>query len=113
MTCVPTGHFPPPTTPEELGARILTQERYDKFGESEEVEMEVESEDEEDDEREERDDGRPTQPDQDTQLQDMDEVSRHRPVSVYTHNSRMSLTAYSSLTELLIEHECNITIIRK
>lgn len=75
MMCIPTGHFPPPTTPEELGARILIQERYDKFGESEEVEMEVESEDD-DDEREDRNDGHPTQPDQDTQLQDMDEVRR-------------------------------------
>ncbi|KAJ8379484.1 hypothetical protein SKAU_G00002620 [Synaphobranchus kaupii] len=68
------GHFPPPTTPEELGARILIQERYEKFGESEEVEMEVESEDEDDD-REDRDEGHPAQPDQDTQLQDMDEGS--------------------------------------
>ncbi|KAG9270543.1 splicing factor 3A subunit 1 [Astyanax mexicanus] len=68
------GNFPPPTTPEELGARILIQERYEKYGESEEVEMEVESEDE-DDERENRDDGRAAQPDQDTQLQDMDEGS--------------------------------------
>ncbi|KAJ3603644.1 hypothetical protein NHX12_028389 [Muraenolepis orangiensis] len=68
------GHFPPPTTPEELGARILIQERYDKFGESEEVEMEVESEDD-DDEREDRNNGRPSQPDQDTQVQDMDEGS--------------------------------------
>ncbi|KAG7480632.1 hypothetical protein MATL_G00058290 [Megalops atlanticus] len=68
------GHFPPPTTPEELGARILIQERYEKFGESEEVEMEVESEDEED-EGEDRDEGHPAQPDQDTQLQDMDEGS--------------------------------------
>ena len=84
MTCIPTGHFPPPTTPEEMGARILTQERYDNFGESQEVEMEVESEDEEDDEREERDDGRPTQPDQDTQLQDMDEVSRQTCFSIHT-----------------------------
>lgn len=67
------GHFPPPTTPEELGARILMQERYEKFGESEEVEMEVES----DDEIEESDDkaeDTPTQLDQDTQVQDMDEV---------------------------------------
>lgn len=39
--------------------------------------MEVESEDEDDVEQEDRDDGRPTQPDQDTQLQDMDEVSKH------------------------------------
>ncbi|XP_018524612.1 splicing factor 3A subunit 1 isoform X2 [Lates calcarifer] len=68
------GHFPPPTTPEELGARILIQERYEKYGESEEVEMEVESEDEEDD-REGRDEGHPSQPDQDTQVQDMDEGS--------------------------------------
>lgn len=68
------GHFPPPTTPEELGARILIQERYEKYGESEEVEMEVESEDE-DDRRDDRRDGQPSQPDQDTQLQDMDEGS--------------------------------------
>ncbi|MGH0139740.1 UNVERIFIED_CONTAM: hypothetical protein FKN15_028633 [Acipenser sinensis] len=68
------GHFPPPTTPEELGARILIQERYEKFGESEEVEMEVESEDE-DDEPEERREPPPTHLDQDTQLQDMDEGS--------------------------------------
>ncbi|RVE68504.1 hypothetical protein OJAV_G00092180 [Oryzias javanicus] len=68
------GHFPPPTNPEELGARILIQERYEKYGESEEVEMEVESEDEED-EREKRAEGHPSQPDQDTQLQDMDEGS--------------------------------------
>lgn len=72
MNSVP-GNFPPPTTPEELGARILIQERYEKYGESEEVEMEVESEDEED-ERENRDEGHSAQPDQDTQLQDMDEV---------------------------------------
>uniref|UniRef100_A0A8D2ZSS4 Splicing factor 3A subunit 1 n=1 Tax=Scophthalmus maximus TaxID=52904 RepID=A0A8D2ZSS4_SCOMX len=68
------GHFPPPTTPEELGARILIQERYEKYGESEEVEMEVESEDE-DDERDNRNNGQPSQPDQDTQVQDMDEGS--------------------------------------
>ncbi|CAL8294910.1 splicing factor 3A subunit 1 [Gadus morhua] len=68
------GHFPPPTTPEELGARILIQERYDKFGESEEVEMEVESDDDEDG-REDRNNGQPAQPDQDTQVQDMDEGS--------------------------------------
>ncbi|KAM9743970.1 splicing factor 3A subunit 1 isoform 2-T4 [Menidia menidia] len=68
------GHFPPPTTPEELGARILIQERYEKYGESEEVEMEVESEDE-DDERGNRAEGHSSQPDQDTQVQDMDEGS--------------------------------------
>uniref|UniRef100_A0A8C5PGN1 Splicing factor 3A subunit 1 n=1 Tax=Leptobrachium leishanense TaxID=445787 RepID=A0A8C5PGN1_9ANUR len=68
------GNFPPPTTPEELGARILIQERYEKFGESEEVEMEVESDDEE-----EMKDGKAeessSQMDQDTQVQDMDEGS--------------------------------------
>ncbi|XP_028853017.1 splicing factor 3A subunit 1 [Denticeps clupeoides] len=68
------GNFPPPTNPEELGARILIQERYEKYGESEEVEMEVESEDE--DEGGGRHEGRHEgQPDQDTQLQDMDEGS--------------------------------------
>lgn len=67
------GHFPPPTTTEELGARILIQERYEKYGESEEVEMEVESEDE-DDRRDTRNESHASQPDQDTQLQDMDEV---------------------------------------
>uniref|UniRef100_A0A8C6Y819 Splicing factor 3A subunit 1 n=1 Tax=Naja naja TaxID=35670 RepID=A0A8C6Y819_NAJNA len=67
------GNFPPPTTPEELGARILIQERYEKFGESEEVEMEVESDDEDD--KQEKADEAPSQLDQDTQVQDMDEGS--------------------------------------
>ncbi|NWQ89830.1 SF3A1 factor, partial [Burhinus bistriatus] len=67
------GNFPPPTTPEELGARILIQERYEKFGESEEVEMEVESDEE--DEKQEKTDEAPAQLDQDTQVQDMDEGS--------------------------------------
>lgn len=66
------GNFPPPTTPEELGARILIQERYEKFGESEEVEMEVESDEE--DEKQEKAEEPPSQLDQDTQVQDMDEV---------------------------------------
>ncbi|KAI2597261.1 SF3A1 isoform 3, partial [Pan troglodytes] len=55
------------------GARILIQERYEKFGESEEVEMEVES-DEEDDKQEKAEEP-PSQLDQDTQVQDMDEGS--------------------------------------
>ncbi|KAF3820818.1 hypothetical protein GH733_005363 [Mirounga leonina] len=67
------GNFPPPTTPEELGARILIQERYEKFGESEEVEMEVESDEE--DEKQEKAEEPPSQLDQDTQVQDMDEGS--------------------------------------
>jgi len=66
------GNFLPPTTPEELGARILIQERYEKFGESEEVEMEVESDEE--DEKQEKAEEPPSQLDQDTQVQDMDEV---------------------------------------
>ncbi|KAL7986713.1 hypothetical protein Chor_012996 [Crotalus horridus] len=67
------GNFPPPTTPEELGARILIQERYEKFGESEEVEMEVESDDEDD--KQQKAEEAPSQLDQDTQVQDMDEVT--------------------------------------
>lgn len=72
VLCI-VGNFPPPTTPEELGARILIQERYEKFGESEEVEMEVESDEE--DEKQEKADEPPAQLDQDTQVQDMDEVT--------------------------------------
>ena len=41
------GNFPPPTTPEEVGARILLQERYE---EGQDVEMQLESEEEDDDE---------------------------------------------------------------
>ncbi|XP_018411015.1 PREDICTED: splicing factor 3A subunit 1 isoform X2 [Nanorana parkeri] len=68
------GNFPPPTTPEELGARILIQERYEKFGESEDVEMEVES-DEEEEVKDGKGDEGTSQMDQDTQVQDMDEGS--------------------------------------
>lgn len=42
------GLFPPPTTPEEVGKRVLQQQRIEEEG-VEEVEMEVESEDEEED----------------------------------------------------------------
>ncbi|KAK7834385.1 hypothetical protein U0070_017571, partial [Myodes glareolus] len=49
------------------------QERYEKFGESEEVEMEVESDEE--DEKQEKAEEPPSQLDQDTQVQDMDEGS--------------------------------------
>lgn len=38
------GHFPPPTTPEEVGTRVLAQERYEELGDD--VEMEVESDQE-------------------------------------------------------------------
>ncbi|KZS13174.1 splicing factor 3A subunit 1 [Daphnia magna] len=41
------GNFPPPTTPEEVGARILLQERYE---EGQDVEMQLESEEEDEDE---------------------------------------------------------------
>ena len=43
------GNFPPPTTPEEVGARILLQERYE---EGQDVEMQLESEDDSDEEEE-------------------------------------------------------------
>ena len=46
------GNFPPPTTPEEVGARILLQERYE---EGQDVEMQLESDEEEDDEDEDSD----------------------------------------------------------
>ncbi|KAJ1092562.1 hypothetical protein NDU88_005672 [Pleurodeles waltl] len=76
------GNFPPPTTPEELGARILIQERYEKFGESEDVEMEVESDDEDEPKEEKKSTAASaaasestSQLDQDTQVQDMDEGS--------------------------------------
>lgn len=76
------GNFPPPTTPEELGARILIQERYEKFGESEEVEMEVESDD--DDEVKDGKNEESSQMDQDTQVQDMDEVRFYFVCIAYT-----------------------------
>lgn len=38
------GNFPPPTTPEEVGARILIQERIE---EGEDIEMQLESDEEE------------------------------------------------------------------
>ena len=42
------GNFPPPTTPEEVGARILLQERYE---EGQDVEMQLESDDEDNDDQ--------------------------------------------------------------
>lgn len=38
------GNFPPPTTPEEVGARILIQERIE---DGEDIEMQLESDEEE------------------------------------------------------------------
>lgn len=38
------GNFPPPTTPEEVGARLLIQERLE---EGEDIEMQLESDEEE------------------------------------------------------------------
>nr|CAD7597344.1 unnamed protein product [Timema genevievae] len=43
------GNFPAPTTPDEVGARVLMQERIE---DGEEIEMQIESEDEEDEEEE-------------------------------------------------------------
>lgn len=81
-----TGNLPPPTTAEEVGARILTQERYER-GEiaiDDAVEMEVESEDEEsEEESDEEKEDRPLPPpvsvplkhSDNTEPQDMDEES--------------------------------------
>lgn len=43
-----TGNFPPPTTPEEVGMRVIAQERFEEYGDgaAAEVEMEVASDDE-------------------------------------------------------------------
>ncbi|XP_076454241.1 splicing factor 3A subunit 1-like [Babylonia areolata] len=89
-----TGNLPPPTTPDEVGARMLNQERYER-GEiaiDDAVEMEVESdeepeeeEEEEEEESEEEKEGpmvpplppppKPAQPLEDREPQDMDEDS--------------------------------------
>lgn len=72
------GLFPPPTTPDEVGKRVLAQERGE---EGEEVEMEVESEDEDEggEKKSEKEKETPTvtsKPGIDnTQVQDMEEES--------------------------------------
>ncbi|CAH1990541.1 unnamed protein product [Acanthoscelides obtectus] len=69
------GNFPPPTTPEEVGARILIQERIE---DGEDIEMQLES----DDEETEKDEGLSTMQDKtnrkgrdDNRVQDMEEES--------------------------------------
>ncbi|XP_025079375.1 splicing factor 3A subunit 1-like [Pomacea canaliculata] len=54
-----SGNLPPPTTPSEVGARILTQERYEKgeIAMDDAVEMEVESDEEEEEDEGGRDEG--------------------------------------------------------
>nr|CAD7412311.1 unnamed protein product [Timema cristinae] len=80
------GNFPAPTTPDEVGARVLMQERIE---DGEEIEMQIESEDEEDEEEEEQEEDKesdeesgPEPEDQlakeakdNTQVQDMEEES--------------------------------------
>lgn len=81
------GNFPPPTTPDEVGARVLMQERIE---EGDEIEMQIESEEEEEDEEEEegeeedkRGEERPEEEEDqeareakdNTQVQDMEEES--------------------------------------
>ncbi|KAF4520235.1 hypothetical protein B566_EDAN009960 [Ephemera danica] len=61
------GHFPPPTTPDEVGARVLMQERIE---EGQEVAMQLESDGEDDDAPPARDSTRDN-----TQVQDMEEES--------------------------------------
>ncbi|XP_072045442.1 splicing factor 3A subunit 1-like [Amphiura filiformis] len=83
------GNFPPPLKPEDIGVRILAEERFEQFGEIEEeddVRMEVEEEEseEEEEEEEEEEDERPpgteketkekeAPTDQNTEVQDMEE----------------------------------------
>ena len=55
------GNFPPPTTPEEVGARILLQERYEE-GQDVEMQLESEDEDDEDDDEEEQQTRQPPPP---------------------------------------------------
>ncbi|RZF48905.1 hypothetical protein LSTR_LSTR003285 [Laodelphax striatellus] len=91
------GNFPPPTTPEEVGARVLMQERIEEGGpeenemqigsdaegeEGEDDEEEADSSEEEDDEDEELDDMRASKEDDkekeakdNIQVQDMEEES--------------------------------------
>ncbi|XP_077977951.1 splicing factor 3A subunit 1-like [Glandiceps talaboti] len=76
------GNFPPPTTPQQVGARILAEERYEIYGEdndADDVEMDVESESEDEDELTEKFQRMPPLPpppaDENIELQDMDEGS--------------------------------------
>lgn len=78
------GNFPPPTTPDEVGARVLMQERIE---EGDEIEMQIESEEEEDEEgddeeedtrveeRQEDEDKESKEAKDNTQVQDMEEES--------------------------------------
>uniref|UniRef100_T1JKU4 Splicing factor 3A subunit 1 n=1 Tax=Strigamia maritima TaxID=126957 RepID=T1JKU4_STRMM len=66
------GYFPPPTTPEEIGARVLAQERYEDLGQD--VEMEVDSDHETGNSEAEIPGVSKTNED-DTQVQDMEEDS--------------------------------------
>lgn len=69
-----TGNLPPPTTPEEVGARVIAQERFQQgIVNSEAVEMEVASSDEEDEEADHV--HGIVQAQDDTQIQDMEEES--------------------------------------
>lgn len=83
------GNFPPPLKPEDIGVRILAEERFEQFGADEEdVEMEVEEESDSEEESEEeeeegdkeedvkekkRKDEKTTPSDQNTEVQDMEE----------------------------------------
>ncbi|XP_039291007.1 splicing factor 3A subunit 1 [Nilaparvata lugens] len=90
------GNFPPPTTPEEVGARVLMQERIDEGGpeenemqigsdaegeegEDDGVELDSSDEDDEEDEREHmrasKEDDKEKEAKDNTQVQDMEEES--------------------------------------
>ncbi|CAH1787515.1 unnamed protein product [Owenia fusiformis] len=75
------GNLPPPTTPEEVGARLLAQERVGQRGDDDAA-MEIESdeegstsEEESDEEEEDAEPEKPPRPDINTQIEDMDEDS--------------------------------------
>lgn len=65
------GNFPPPTTPDEVGARVLMQERIEDW---DEIEMQIESEEEEGEGGEDEDELAKEAKDN-TQVQDMEEES--------------------------------------
>ncbi|KAK3096249.1 hypothetical protein FSP39_024939 [Pinctada imbricata] len=74
-----SGNLPPPTTPEEVGARLLAQERMEK-GQFDENEMEVDSDEGEDESDDDEEDDRRRPETINTQIQDMDEESDEEDV---------------------------------
>lgn len=67
--------------------------------------MEVESEDE-DDERQDRGDGHPSQPDQDTQVQDMDEVRIDEVINRYFDSNGNYFPPFDVVIYFSIQSHC-------